>query len=277
MTEERATDGCCAPAGGDGHGGADPAAVARRVHQRYADFARTVLRDGATPATGCTTDGERTCGRHYGPDELSGLPENLAATSLGSGHPVRAAELQPGETVVDLGSGGGLDVLLAARAVGARGQVIGVDVTDEMVVLARRHAGEVGATNVAFRHGAMEALPVKAGSADVVISNCVINLSVDKPAVFTEIARVLRPGGRLVASDLVADDVLSPAERAERGTHAGCIAGALSFAEYRAGLAAAGLGDVDVEAEEAAQDGIHRALVRARRPAGESNGGTGTG
>lgn len=265
MTEERTTDRCCAPAGGD-DGGADPAAVARRVHQRYADFARTVLRDGATPETGCTTDNERTCGRHYGPEELTGLPESLAATSLGSGHPVRAAELQPGETVVDLGSGGGLDVLLAARAVGARGQVIGVDVADEMVVLARRHAAEVGATNVAFRHGAMEALPVEAGSADAVVSNCVINLSVDKPAVFTEIARVLRPGGRLVASDLVADDALTPAERAERGTHAGCIAGALSFAEYRDGLAAAGFVDVDVDVVEPARAGIYRALVRARRP-----------
>lgn len=261
------TDGCCGPASSPHSAVAnDPGDVARHVHQRYAGFARTVLSDGASSAAGCAADGERTCGRHYDADELAELPEGLGDTSLGSGHPVAAAGLQPGETVVDLGSGSGLDVVLAARAVGSHGRVIGIDATEEMVALATRHAEEAGATNAMLEHARMEALPVEAGVADAVISNCVINLSVDKPAVFAEIARVLRPGGRLVASDLVADDALSPAERAERGTHTGCIAGTLSFAEYRAGLAAAGLVDVDVAAEEAAQDGIYRALVRARRP-----------
>lgn len=266
-------DGCCAPAGGEGSAaGADPAKVVRHVHERYANFARTVLSDRTAPATGCAADGERTCGRHYDAGELAGLPEGLADTSLGSGHPVAAADLQPGETVVDLGSGSGLDVVLAAREVGPQGRVIGVDATEEMIALATRHAAEAGATNVSLEHAGMEALPLETDSVDVVVSNCVINLSVDKPAVFAEIARVLRPGGRLVASDLVADDVLSAAERAERGTHAGCIAGALSFAEYRAGLAAAGLVDVDIEAQEAALDGIHRALVGARRPTEENAG-----
>lgn len=268
------TDRCCAPASGEGFAGsADPAKVVRDVHERYADFARTVLSDHTAPATGCAADGERTCGRHYDAGELAGLPESLADSSLGSGNPVAAAELQPGEMVVDLGSGSGLDVVLAARAVGPEGRVIGVDATEEMIALGTRHAAEAGATNVSLEHAGMEALPLETDSVDVVISNCVINLSVDKPAVFTEIARVLRPGGRLVASDLVADDALSPAERAERGTHAGCIAGALSFAEYRAGLAAAGLVDVDIEAQEVAQDGIHRALVRAWGPVGEESAG----
>lgn len=261
------TNCCCGPANGAQSAVTnEPGDVTRQVHQRYADFARTVLGDGASSAAGLAADGERTCGRHYDADELAGLPEGLADTSLGSGHPVAAADLQPGETVVDLGSGSGLDAVLASRAVGSHGRVIGVDATAEMVALATRHAEEAGATNVVAEHARMEALPLEAGVADAVISNCVINLSVDKPAVFTEIARVLRPGGRLVASDLVADDALTPAERAERGTHAGCIAGALSFAEYRAGLAAAGLDDVDIAAEEAARDGIYRALVRARRP-----------
>lgn len=261
---------CCAPAGGEGPvADADPAEVSRHVHERYADFARTVLSGEASLAGCCAADGERTCGRHYAADELAGLPAELADTSLGSGHPVAAAGLQPGETVVDLGSGSGLDVVLAARAVGPHGHVIGVDAAEEMITLATRHADEAGMPNVSLQHARMEALPLADGVADAVLSNCVLNLSVDKPAVFAEIARVLRPGGRLVASDLVADDVLTPAQRAERGTHAGCIAGALSFSEYRAELTAAGLVDVAVDAEEAALDGIYRSLVRARRPTGE--------
>jgi SAM-dependent methyltransferase len=272
------TDRCCAPAGGEGSAaGADPDKVGRHVHERYADFARTVLSDGTAAATGCAADGERTCGRHYDADELAGLPESLADSSLGSGHPVAAADLRPGETVVDLGSGSGLDAVLAARAVGPQGRVIGVDATEEMIALATRHVAEAGATNVSLEHASMETLPQATDSVDVVVSNCVINLSVDKPAVFAEIARVLRPGGRLVASDLMADDALSPAERAERGAHAGCIAGALSFTEYRAGLAAAGLVDVDVEAQEAAQPDMYRALVRARRPAGEGEASRASG
>ena len=152
--------------------------------------------------------------------------------------------------MLDLGSGGGIDVLLSARRVGPTGFAYGLDMTDEMLELARRNAAEAGASNVEFLKGRIESIPLPDASVDVVISNCVINLSTDKAAVLAEIARVLRPGGRMGVSDVVADDDLSPAERASRGSFAGCIAGALSFAEYRAGLDAVGLVDVEVTADE---------------------------
>lgn len=274
-----------------GCGGArdDREALRQAVHERYAGLARAALARGEAPAaggdagdpqagcgyhgsagSGCGCDEAAACGGFYDPGELAGLPAGAALAALGSGHPVRAAGLQPGETVVDLGCGGGIDVLLAARAVGAGGRALGVDAAAEMVELATRHAGEAGAGNASFRHAPMEALPLPDATADAVVSNCVLNLSGDKPAAFAEIARVLRPGGRLVASDLVADDALSPAERAERGTHAGCVAGALSFAEYRAALQAAGLVHVDLAVEGPWTDGIHRVLVRARAPGGGS-------
>ena len=161
--------------------------------------------------------------------------------SLGCGNPTAVAELREGETVLDLGSGGGIDVILSARRVGPTGRAFGVDMTDEMLELARRNAAEAGVTNVEFIKGTIEALPVPDASVDVVISNCVINLAADKPAVFREIARVLRPGGRVGVSDIVADELLTVEERAERGSFVGCIAGALSFGEYEAGLQAAGL------------------------------------
>ena len=144
------------------------------------------------------------------------------------------ADLNAGETVLDLGSGGGIDVLLSARRVGPTGKAYGLDMTDEMLELARRNAAEAGATNVEFLRGQIEDIPLPAGSVDVVISNCVINLSTDKPAVFASTFRVLKPGGRIGVSDVVAEDHLTAAQRAERGDWVGCIAGALSFAEYRA-------------------------------------------
>jgi SAM-dependent methyltransferase len=268
--------GCCgAGEGGVGEGG-DREAVRQAVHERYAGEARVALTEREAPE-GCG-DGPpgsegSGCGGFYDPADLAGLPARAAETALGSGHPVRAAELQPGETVVDLGCGGGVDVLLAARAVGAEGRAIGVDATAEMVELATRHAQEAGAAGATFHHAPMEALPLPDAAADVILSNCVLNLSVDKPAVFAEIARVLRPGGRLVASDLVADDALTPAVRAERGTRAGCVAGALSFAEYRAGLEAAGLVDVDLTVEGGWTDGIHRVLVRTHAGSEAAPGG----
>jgi SAM-dependent methyltransferase len=176
------------------------------------------------------------------------------------------ADLQPGEVVLDLGSGGGIDVLLSAVRVGPTGFVYGLDMTDDMLRLARQNAGEAGATNVEFRQGRIESVPLDADTVDVVISNCVINLSGDKVQVFREIARVLRPGGRVGLSDVVADDDLSPAQRAERGSFVGCIAGALSFSEYRAGLAAVGLTDVEIRPTHAVAEGLHGALVRARKP-----------
>jgi ubiquinone/menaquinone biosynthesis C-methylase UbiE len=167
--------------------------------------------------------------------------------------------------VNDLGSGGGIDVLLSARRVGPTGFVHGVDMTDEMLALARRNAAEAGAINVEFRKGDIEAIPLPDGAVDLVISNCVINLSVDKLAVFAEVHRVLRPRGRVGVSDIVADDDLTVAEREERGSWVGCIAGALSFAEYRRGLEDAGFEQIEVQPTHEVVDGMHSAVVHATR------------
>jgi SAM-dependent methyltransferase len=168
--------------------------------------------------------------------------------------------------VLDLGSGGGIDVILSARRVGPTGRAFGLDMTDEMLDLAVRNAAEAGVTNVEFVRGTIEAIPLPASTIDVVISNCVINLAADKSAVFGEIARVLRPGGRVGVSDVVADDGLAPEDRAERGSFAGCIAGALSFTEYRLGLAAVGLTNIDVVPTHAVGDGMYAAIIRATKP-----------
>ncbi len=197
--------------------------------------------------------------------EAAELPREAVAASLGCGNPTAVAELQEGETVLDLGSGGGIDVLLAARRVGPAGFVYGLDMTDEMLALARRNAKEAGVANVEFLEGEIEAIPLPEASVDVVISNCVINLSVDKPRVFQEIARVLRPGGRLGITDVVAEDRLSPSERAARGSYAGCIAGALSVSEYEQDLREAGLEEVSVAFTHEVADGLHAAIVKARK------------
>jgi Methylase involved in ubiquinone/menaquinone biosynthesis len=168
--------------------------------------------------------------------------------------------------VLDLGSGGGIDVLLSAKRVGPTGRAIGLDMTDEMLALAQQNAAAAGATNVEFVRGHIEAIPLPAESVDVVISNCVINLAADKPAVFREMARVLRPGGRIGVTDIVAEDHLTAEQRAERGSFVGCIAGALSFSEFRAGLEAAGLTDVSLTPTHAVGDGIVSAIVKATKP-----------
>jgi len=170
--------------------------------------------------------------------------------------------------VLDLGSGGGIDVLLSARRVGPSGYAYGLDMTDEMLELARTNAAEAGATNVEFIKGEIEAIPLDAASVDVVISNCVVNLSTDKPAVLAEMFRVLRPGGRIGVSDVVAEDHLSSSDRAQRGDYVGCIAGALSRREYLTGLAAAGFTDSSVDFTHEAAPGMHAAIVRATKPAG---------
>jgi ubiquinone/menaquinone biosynthesis C-methylase UbiE len=182
---------------------------------------------------------------------------------LGCGNPTAVADLHEGEVVLDLGSGGGIDVILSAKRVGPTGVAYGLDMTDEMLALARENARAAGATNVHFLKGVIEQIPLPANSVDVVISNCVINLSVDKPAVLTEIARVLKPGGRIGISDVVAEDRLTREERAERGSYVGCIAGALSKGEYEAGLEAAGLEQVSVEFTHQVADGMHGAIVKA--------------
>ena len=236
------------------------------VRDHYARAALAVL-DGP----GCcspTASGEPVFGPGlYTPEELGPLPADAVAASLGCGNPTAVAGLHPGETVLDLGSGGGIDVLLAARRVAPGGTAYGLDMTDEMLTLARRNAARAGVENARFVKGEIEAIPLPDASVDVVISNCVINLSTEKPRVFAEIARVLRPGGRLGVSDIVADDDLSPADRAERGDFAGCIAGALSFGEYAAGLAAAGLAEIRLTPTHAVGDGLYGAIVAAVRPA----------
>lgn len=203
----------------------------------------------------------------YAGEDTSGLPPEALAASLGCGNPMVVAELREGERVLDLGSGGGIDVLLSARRVGPTGFAFGVDMTDEMLALARANAAKSGATNVEFRKGTIEALPFEDAVVDVVISNCVVNLSPDKPAVLAEAFRVLAPGGRLGISDVVAEDRLTPEQRAERGSHVGCVAGALSRGEYLEGLARAGFVDVEVRFTHEVADGLHGAVVRATKPA----------
>jgi arsenite methyltransferase len=202
----------------------------------------------------------------YSVGERDSLPLAAVAASLGCGNPTAVAELREGETVLDLGSGGGIDVLLSARRVGPRGFAYGVDMTDEMLELARVNAAKAGATNVEFLKGTIEDIPMLDGSVDVVISNCVINLSVDKPKVLTEMFRVLTPGGRIGVSDIVAEDDLSAPERASRGSYVGCIAGALSRAEYLEGLAAAGFVDASVRFTYRVANGMHNAIVQAAKP-----------
>jgi SAM-dependent methyltransferase len=216
----------------------------------------------------CCTDGSEPASfgeALYDVEQRGELPEAAVLASLGCGNPTVVADLRDGETVLDLGSGGGIDVILSAKRVGVGGTAYGLDMTDEMLALARRNAVEAGVRNVHLLKGVIEQIPLPADSVDVVISNCVINLSVDKPAVLTEIARVLKPGGRIGISDVVAEDRLSTDDRAERGSYFGCIAGALSKGEYEAGLEAAGFEQVSVEFTHEVADGMHGAIVQATK------------
>jgi arsenite methyltransferase len=236
------------------------------VRRRYADAAVSVVDGGR----GCCGDGSPDAGfggALYAAEERNGLPNTAVLASLGCGNPTAVADLREGETVLDLGSGGGIDVILSAKRVGPSGRAYGLDMTDEMLTLAQRNAEEAGIGNAIFLKGVIEEIPLPAASVDVVISNCVINLSVDKAAVLTEMARVLKPGGRLGISDVVAEDPLSPADRAERGSYCGCVAGALSQSEYAEGLKAAGFEDVSVEFTHAVADGMHGAIVKGVRSA----------
>jgi arsenite methyltransferase len=238
------------------------------VRQRYAAAAVKVT-EGGTACCGpqpVEVD-ENFCATLYPTAERAALPAKAVAASLGCGNPIAVAELREGERVLDLGSGGGIDVLLSARRVGPTGKAYGLDMTEEMLALAVSNATKAAATNVEFLKGTIEAIPLPASTVDVVISNCVINLSVDKAAVFAETFRVLAPGGRIGVSDIVADDTLTPKQRAERGDYVGCIAGALSFAEYRQGLEAVGFADVDITSTHEVADGMHSAIIRAVKPA----------
>jgi SAM-dependent methyltransferase len=239
------------------------------VRRRYAESAVSVTEGTGGYGCGdgwcCTTESESTDFGEalYDPGQRAELPEAAALASLGCGNPTAVAELREGETVLDLGSGGGIDVILSAKRVGPTGTAYGLDMTDEMLALALQNARDAEVTNVHFLKGYIEQIPLPAASVDVVISNCVINLSTDKAAVLSEIGRVLRPGGRIGISDVVAEDELSPADRAERGSYVGCIAGALSKSEYRAGLEAAGFEQISVEFTHQVADGMHGAIVKA--------------
>ncbi len=235
--------------------------IHERVRERYAQSAITVL---DSPAS-CCAPGDGIGAELYSALERNELPDAAVLASLGCGNPIAVADLHPGERVLDLGSGGGIDVLLSAKRVGPEGRVFGLDMTDEMLALAARNIAEAGATNVELLKGHIEAIPLPADSIDVVISNCVVNLAADKPAVFREIARVLRPGGRLGITDIVADDSLTPEQRAERGSYVGCIAGALSFSEFEAGLRDVGLLDVSVTPTHDVAEGMHSAIVKATK------------
>jgi arsenite methyltransferase len=233
------------------------------VRERYAAAARQVVATGG--AACCDEAGIGP--EMYSALERSELPDAAVMASLGCGNPLAVAELHEGERVLDLGSGGGIDVLLSAKRVGPTGRAIGLDMTDEMLALAQRNAAEAGATNVEFLKGQIEAIPLPAASVDVVISNCVVNLAADKRSVFREVARVLRPGGRVGITDIVAEDRLTVEERAERGSYVGCVAGALSFSEFETGLRAVGLTDVSVTSTHLVGDGLHSAIIKASKPA----------
>jgi arsenite methyltransferase len=234
--------------------------VREEVRQKYAEAATGAgcgCGDG-----GCCSDGEFGS-TLYDISQRAELPDAAVLASLGCGNPTAVADLRDGETVLDLGSGGGIDVILSARRVGPTGHAYGLDMTEEMLELARRNAVEAKIANVTFLQGLIEEIPLPDSSVDVVISNCVINLSTDKPSVLREIGRVLRPGGRIGISDVVAEDRLEPAQRAERGSYVGCIAGALSTSEYTDGLRAAGFDDISVEFTHEVADGLHGAIVKA--------------
>jgi arsenite methyltransferase len=244
------------------------------VRRRYADSARAVAEGTGECGCGsgsCCAGGEPGAARLgellYEVERRRDLPEAAVLPSIGCGNPIATAELREGETVLDLGSGGGIDVILSAKRVGPAGTAYGLDMTDEMLALAQVNARDAGVANAHFLKGVIEQIPLPAESVDVVISNCVLNLSVDKPAVLTEMARVLKPGGRIGISDIVAEGRLSPEERAERGSYVGCIAGALSENEYVAGLERAGFEEISVEFTHEVADGMHGAIVKAVKAA----------
>ncbi len=280
---------CCEPSGKDACCGAsvqgrtcgcsagqkaEPTQELREpVRERYAAAARAV---GDTNASACCADGEAAVisddqvGQFgaglYADDERGELPEAAVLASLGCGNPTAVAALHPGEVVLDLGSGGGIDVLLSARRVGPTGKAYGLDMTDEMLNLARANQAKAGVENVEWLEGDIEAIPLPGGTVDVVLSNCVINLSTDKPQVLSEAARVLKPGGRFTVSDVVADRAMDEATRADLAQYVGCIAGALTREEYVRYLADAGLTDIEIQETHRVHEHAASAIIRATKP-----------
>ena len=298
-TTDTAADPCCAPqqqaaccgpsAKADGCGHEDGCGceegtapinateVRDHVRDRYAAAARAVADQptAATDASSCCDTGVSMAdssgkqvfgGALYESDEADHAPAAAVAASLGCGVPTAVADLKEGETVLDLGSGAGADVLIAARRVGPSGRAIGLDMTDEMLDLARRNADSAGAENVEFHKGYIEQIPLPDASVDVVISNCVLNLSGDKPAVIREAARALRPGGRLAISDVIADEDMDAATRADMQQWTGCVAGALTRIEFERALSAAGLVDIEIRETHRVHAQAAAAIIRARKP-----------
>jgi arsenite methyltransferase len=267
---EHAAGACGCAAGAD----PDPGDLREVVRSRYAASARAVSETNASACCGSgdaaviTADqAEQFGGALYGDGERDALPDTAVLASLGCGNPTAVAELREGETVLDLGSGGGIDVLLSARRVGPGGLAYGLDMTDEMLELAAANQAKAGVDNVRWLKGHIEAIPLGDATVDVVLSNCVINLSTDKGAVLREAARVLKPGGRFAVSDVVADAAMDDATRADLAQYVGCIAGALTRDEYRDHLSAAGLTDVEIQESHRVHEQAVSAIVRARKPA----------
>jgi SAM-dependent methyltransferase len=276
-------EACCEPDAKQSCCGADASAgscgcsageedVREAVRERYAQAARAAA---SGQGSCCTSDvllddrsGEQVFGDAlYGEADAAGVPQAAVQASLGCGVPTAVADLHDGETVLDLGAGAGADVLISARRVGPSGRAIGLDMTDEMLELARTNAADAGVENVEFVKGYIEDIPLPDESVDVVISNCVINLSGDKPKVLREAARVLRPGGRFAVSDVIADPEMDDATRADMAQWTGCIAGALTRAEFEDALTAAGLGEVEITETHRVHEHAGSAIIRARKAA----------
>ncbi|HET8950952.1 MAG TPA: arsenite methyltransferase [Solirubrobacteraceae bacterium] len=241
--------------------------IRETVREKYAAAARAAAAEPTGSCCGSPADETGVFGSGlYAEGETEGATDAALGASLGCGVPTAVADLHEGETVLDLGSGAGADVLISARRVGATGKAIGLDMTGEMLELARANAAEAGVANVEFVKGYLEDIPLADASVDVVISNCVINLAGDKPRVLAEAARVLRPGGRFAVSDVIADEGMDEATRADMAAYTGCIAGALTEAEFRAALTAAGLTDIEIRPTHRVHDQAASAIVRARKP-----------
>jgi arsenite methyltransferase len=244
------------------------------VREKYAAAARAAQAEAPAPASCCGSEIELADAHGnvvfgsalYDRGEAAEAPAGAVGASLGCGVPTAVADLHPGETVLDLGCGGGADVLISAARVGKTGRAIGLDMTDEMLELARSNAQQAGAENVEFLKGHIEDIPLPDGSVDVVISNCVINLSGDKATVLREAARVLRPGGRFAISDVIADEDMDQATRADVAAWTGCIAGALTRAEFERALTGAGLVDLEIRETHRVHEHAGAAIIRARRP-----------
>jgi SAM-dependent methyltransferase len=245
------------------------------IRNKYAAAATVATGENATAAACCSAEGAIVTEEQrasfgsslYDTSEREELPGSAVLASLGCGNPIAIAELREGETVLDLGSGGGIDVLLSARRVGPSGLAYGLDMTDEMLDLARRNQAEAGVTNVQWLRGHIEDIPLPRDSVDVIISNCVINLSGDKPQVLREAARVLKPGGRFAVSDVVADDGMDDATRADMQAYTGCIAGALTRDEFIEALQAVGMADISITETHRVHAAAISAIVRATKPA----------